>query len=181
MSTFPADAAGLLELEQAIVNDRHGIVKYPDELPDDPNIYSELQERAGLGATDGTAFCLIAEEEGRGIMAETSLLRLHFRMIRHVAVLGIGVHPEAQGIGLGRALLEALLGWVRSHRDEDGGRVRRVELHCRADNPRAVALYRSLGFEQEGSRRALVRRDDGTYVDDIGMALLFPDTDKPSP
>jgi ribosomal protein S18 acetylase RimI-like enzyme len=175
MATYPADSAGLLDLERAIVKARQGIVKYPDELPEDPNIYGEIQMRAGMAATDGSAFCLVAEEATRGIVAEASVLRLSFRMIHHVAVLGIGVHPEAQGIGLGRALLEALLGWVRDHRDDDGDRIRRVELHVRADNPRAVALYRSLGFKEEGSRRGLVRRDDGSFVDDIGMGLLFPD------
>ncbi|TKC99558.1 GNAT family N-acetyltransferase [Polyangium fumosum] len=179
MAIYPADSAGLLDLERAIVDARHGIVKYPDELPDDPITYGELQIRAGMAATDGSAFCMVAEEEGRGIVAEASLLRLSFRMVRHVAVLGIGVHPDAQGIGLGRALLEALLGWVRDHRDEDGGRIHRVELHVRADNPRAVALYRSLGFQQEGSRRGLLRRDDGLFVDDIGMGLLLPDLDEP--
>lgn len=180
MATYPADSAGLFALERDIVKARHGIVKYPDELPEDANAYGDLQVRAGMGATDGSAFCMVAEEEGRGIVAEASILRLSFRMIRHVAVLGIGVHPDAQGIGLGRALLEALLGWVRDHRDADGGRIRRVELHVRSDNPRAVALYHSLGFLQEGSRRALVLRDDGIFVDDIGMGLLIPDPDEPS-
>ncbi|MDC3955489.1 GNAT family N-acetyltransferase [Polyangium jinanense] len=180
MATYPADSAGLLDLERAIVKARQGIVKYPDELPDDPTTYGDLQIRAGMAATDGSAFCMVAEEEGRGIVAEASILRLTLRMVRHVAVLGIGVHPDAQGIGLGRALLEALLGWVRDHRDADGGRIRRVELHVRADNPRAVALYRSLGFQEEGSRRGLIRRDDGNFVDDIGMGLLLPDPDEPS-
>ncbi|MRG93819.1 GNAT family N-acetyltransferase [Polyangium spumosum] len=180
MAQYPADSAGLLALERDIVHARQGIVKYPDELPEDPTTYGEQQIRAGMAATDGSAFCMVAEEEARGIVAEASILRLTLRMVRHVGVLGIGVHPDAQGIGLGRVLLEALLGWVRDHRDADGGRFRRVELHVRADNPRAVALYRSLGFQDEGSRRGLLRRDDGSFVDDIGMGLLLPDPDEPS-
>jgi len=101
-------------------------------------------------------------------------VRLPLRMLRHVAVLGIGVHPEAQGRGLGRALLTHLLAWARDHRDPDGDRVIRVELYTRADNHRALALYRALGFELEGTRRAFVRRDDGALVDDCMMALIFP-------
>jgi len=174
-STYPGAAPGLLALERAIVRARVGIVKYEDELPTDAETYAKKQVDAGLGATDGSAFGLVAEEEGRGIVAEASLLRFHLRMLWHVGVLGIGVHPEAQGIGLGRAMLEALLGWVRSHRDEDGERVRRVELNVLADNTRAIALYRSLGFVEEGRRRAFIRRGDGSFGDDLTMGLFFVD------
>ena len=54
-----------------------------------------------------------------------------------------------------------------------------VELQVRADNPRAIALYRSHGFEHEGTRRALVRADDGRLVDDLVMGLLFTQPDAP--
>ena len=66
-----------------------------------------------------------------------------------------------------------LLHWVRSHRDADGQRVLRVELNVHANNTRAIALYRSMGFEHEGSRRAFLRADDGTFVDDHLMGLLL--------
>jgi ribosomal protein S18 acetylase RimI-like enzyme len=167
------DDGALLELDRAIVRARHGIVKTEDELPADVATFAEGRARARLNETDGTAFCLVAEEEGRGIVAEASILRLPYRMLRHVGTLGIGVHPEAQGIGLGRALLVQLLAWTRAHRDADGGRVGRVELYVRADNTRAIELYRSLGFELEGTRRAYLRRDDGVFVDDLVMGLLF--------
>ena len=49
----------------------------------------------------------------------------------------------------------------------------RVELGVRADNLRAVALYRSLGFVEEGVRRDFVRLGDGSFVDDITMGQLF--------
>jgi len=166
------DAAALLELERAIVRDRHGIVKWESELPRDAAAYGE-RERPLLEPKDGSALCIVAEEEGRGIVAEATLRRFPFQMIKHVAVLGIGVHPEAQGIGLGRELISRLLDWARAHRDEDGGRIVRVELYVRGDNARAIALYASLGFELEGTRRAFVRRDDGVFVDDRVMALLF--------
>ncbi len=107
------------------------------------------------------------------------MLRIGRRMLRHVGVLGIGVHPAAQGLGVGRQLMEHLLAWVRAHRDPGGQRVLRVELQVRADNPRAIALYRSLGFEHEGTRRAFIHADDGRLVDDLLMGLLFTQPDAP--
>lgn len=168
-----ADAAAYFELERAIIRARQGVVKYEDELAADAVAYAQQRERARLTSSDGSAFCLVAEEDGSGVVGEASLLRLPYRMLRHVATLGIGVHPAAQGIGVGRALLQSLLGWARAHRDTNGERVLRVELYVRADNPRAINLYRSLGFELEGTRRALIRRDDGVLVDDLVMGLLL--------
>ena len=169
------DDAALLELERAVVRGREGMVKYEDEVPADVRAYAAHREGGRLTATDGTAFCLVAEEEGHGVVAEASLVRMPYRMIRHGALLAIDVHPVAQGIGIGRALLTHLLAWTRAHRDADGGRVLRVELYVRGDNTRAMNLYRSLGFELEGTRRAFTRRDDGVFVDDLVMGLLFAD------
>ncbi|XXX82644.1 GNAT family N-acetyltransferase [Sorangium sp. So ce134] len=170
------DAAAQLDLERAIVRARQGIVKHEDELPADAAAHAEQRERAGLTATDGSALCLAAELEGGRLVGEATLLRrFKFRMLRHVGILGIGVHPEAQGLGVGRALMERLLGWARAHRDADGGRVLRVELYVRADNARAIALYRSCGFAHEGTRRGLVRDDAGALVDDLVMGLLLSD------
>ena len=56
----------------------------------------------------------------------------------------IGVRPDAQGSGLGRALLRHLL------RVADG---RRVLLEVRTDNTKALGLYTSEGFVRLGIRR----------------------------
>jgi len=56
----------------------------------------------------------------------------------------IGVRPDAQGTGVGRAMLEGLL--------EAAGE-RRVLLEVRTDNEPALALYRSCGFTRIGLRR----------------------------
>ena len=55
---------------------------------------------------------------------------------------------------------------------QDG--VSRVELLVEADNPRALAFYRKLGFEQEGRLRAAYKRaHQAEYVDEILMARLL--------
>lgn len=166
------DAPGLLELERAVVRARQGIVKYEDELPPDAAAYLERQ-REHLAPQEGMACPLVATMEGRGVVGEGNIVRFKLRMLRHVGLLGLGVHPDAQGIGVGRALMVRLLEWARAHRDADGGRVLRVELYVRADNPRAIALYRSVGFELEGTRRGFLRREDGALVDDLVMGLMI--------
>lgn len=60
----------------------------------------------------------------------------------------IGVDPAYQGRGIGRRLLEELLKFA------DGGV---VYLEVRTDNEPAIALYRSVGFEQIGVRKRYYR------------------------
>ncbi|OOG36522.1 GNAT family N-acetyltransferase [Polaromonas sp. A23] len=86
----------------------------------------------------------------------------------HVRGLGIGIAPEWQRRGLGRQLMGRLLGWA----DQWGG-VLRIELWVHVDNERAIALYRSLGFIEEGRHKAYALKN-GRYVDSISMARLHP-------
>ncbi|MEM6104697.1 ribosomal protein S18-alanine N-acetyltransferase [Mycobacterium sp. 050272] len=60
----------------------------------------------------------------------------------------IGVDPQYQGRGIGRRLLGELLEFA------DGGV---VYLEVRTDNEAAIALYRSVGFEQIGLRKRYYR------------------------
>jgi putative acetyltransferase len=82
--------------------------------------------------------------------------------------LTIAVHPDAQGLGVGRRLFETLMATVRRNRPE----ILRVELVARQSNERAIAFYESLGFEREGTMRRRIRNLDGTFEPDIPMAWL---------
>lgn len=62
-------------------------------------------------------------------------------------VMTVGVDPAAQGCGLGRRLMEALLAEVRRAGSK------RVLLEVAVDSEAAIGLYRSLGFRQIGRRR----------------------------
>ena len=83
-------------------------------------------------------------------------------------VLGISVAPEAQGQGVGRALMQALCDYA-----DRWAQVLRIELTVFADNERAVRLYRSMGFVHEGTHRGYALRD-GEYIDVLSMARLHP-------
>lgn len=86
----------------------------------------------------------------------------------HVRGLGIGIAAGYQGRGVGRLLITRLLDWA-----DNWAGVLRVELTVHADNDRAIALYRAMGFEEEGRHRAYALKD-GRYVDALCMARLHP-------
>jgi ribosomal protein S18 acetylase RimI-like enzyme len=80
-------------------------------------------------------------------------------------VTGLGVDPERQSRGAGRAVMEALIDEARGR----GGL--RMTLRVFGPNERAQRLYRRLGFEVEGVLKQEFRVGDGSYVDDWLMAL----------
>ena len=98
------------------------------------------------------------------VVGHGSAHRYRPSLCRHVAVLALGIRPDHQGLGLGRALLDGRIAWC------EGVRVERVELTVLAANRRAQALYQSSGFEREAVRRRFVKRTDGGYVDDVMMS-----------
>ena len=85
---------------------------------------------------------------------------------RHVADIGMMVHKEYQGQGVGKKLLETLIdladNWLM---------LIRVELGVYTDNERAINLYKKFGFEPEGIRHKDAVRN-GQYVDVLMMARI---------
>ena len=82
----------------------------------------------------------------------------------HSAGLGIMVHADHQGRGIGKALMAAVLdiadNWLK---------LKRVELCVFIDNEAAIALYRKLGFVVEGTKKYGAVRS-GEYADEYLMA-----------
>jgi len=87
---------------------------------------------------------------------------------RHAGKIGMGVHDEWQGKGVGTALMRAGLDladkWLN---------LTRLELEVYTDNEAAIRLYEQFGFEREGMLRQHAFRD-GHYVDSYMMARLRP-------
>jgi RimJ/RimL family protein N-acetyltransferase len=91
--------------------------------------------------------------------------RPHTEGYRHSAALGMGLLPGYRGRGIGARLALAAIAAARTNGIE------RIQLEVWASNQDAIALYRQLGFVEEGVRRR-ARFLDGRYDDSVCMALL---------
>lgn len=89
----------------------------------------------------------------------------------HSAYLGMFVHDDYQGAGVGSALMEAAIQFC-----DQWLNLRRLELHVYVDNLAARRLYDKFGFEQEGIAKEYAYRD-GEFVDSYIMARLRHRTD----
>lgn len=133
---------------------------------------------AGYGADTKWTFTLAAARQivghyglrralgviARGLRVE-SVIRppdgdMHY--LAHLAVL-----PELRGRGIGRVLIDQLVGLAR-----DAGRSR-VTLDVAASNPRAEALYRRAGFKVTGERRSQLANALGRVPDHRRMERVL--------
>jgi putative acetyltransferase len=157
-SAAKADAAALWDAERRTAATPGLLVARPGEIP-----VALFEEKIEALATGGRY--VVAEQDGQPVGHALLEPLGSLAAISHVFTLTIVVHPGRLGQGIGTALLGDLLAWAR--RDP---RVTKVELRVRSTNTRAIALYTKLGFVEEGRFRRRLRLDDGTFVDDLGMA-----------
>lgn len=92
---------------------------------------------------------------GRAVAGEAELLTL-------------AVAPEARRLGLGRRLVARFLYQSRL-RGAD-----RAFLEVAADNPAAIALYESSGFQRAGTRRGYYQSPEGQRIDALVLARDLP-------
>jgi len=114
---------------------------------------------------DNNFYSLVAEVDGE-IVGQIGLDHFSNPRRRHVANLGMAVSENNQGQGVGDKLLSAMLdlanNWLA---------ITRIELEVYTDNPAAIKLYQSKGFEIEGTAKAYAFRN-GKYVDSHLMAKV---------
>ena len=115
------------------------------------------------------ASCKLVALVGERVVAHAGLFQPQTSLRRaHVRGLGIGIAPQYQGIGLGKKLIGRMLDWA-----DNWAGVLRVELTVHADNSPAIALYRAMGFVEEG-RHAGYSLRGGEFIDALCMARLHP-------
>jgi RimJ/RimL family protein N-acetyltransferase len=84
----------------------------------------------------------------------------------HTGEFGVSVHPNFQGLGIGRVLIEALLDWAKRN-----AIIEKVFLNVFATNKHAIELYEDLGFIEEGRHIKAIKQVTGEYVDIIQMYI----------
>jgi ribosomal protein S18 acetylase RimI-like enzyme len=154
------DALVLAAAQRAIASVPGMLASRPDEIDDDAirETIFDLNDR-------GRGNYLVAEHAGT-VIGHAFLESLSLAATSHVVRLAIAVHEGHQRRGVGRALMNELLRWARSN-----PQVEKVELQVRSSNDRAIALYRSLGFVEEGRKTRRLKIGPNEYLDDVYMAL----------
>lgn len=131
--------------------------------------YPSLESwRQRLATVHESIYSLVAAVDDRvvGLLAVETFPQRPRR--RHAGTIGLAVHDEWQGKGVGTALMRAGVDFADRWLN-----LTRLELEVYVDNEPAIRLYERLGFEREGVLRQYAFRD-GVYVDVYTMARLRP-------
>ena len=117
------------------------LIDYPDEIT-----MTVEQERQFLKdkAESENEIEILAEAEGSVVGSAGIWCIRNKEKIRHRAGFGIGVNEAYWGLGIGRALTEACIKCAKA------AGYKQLELDVIADNKKALALYKSLGFVDYG-------------------------------
>jgi len=114
----------------------------------------------------------VAEEEGGQLVGYVLVrLRLPWLGPRRGGVTSIAVAPAQRRQGLGRALLEAALAYLKEHHAEQ------ADLEVNVANRAAQSLYESLGFKQA----KLLAHYYGANRDGLRMVLDLSRLELPAP
>ena len=125
--------------------------------------WDPIREQEWIRGFDGASSILyVAEVDGR-VVGQIDARIPSFPKARHTANLGIAIVKAYRELGVGRALMERTLAWMKARG------VEKATLEVFSTNERAIALYRMLGFEVEAIRKRQYKVR-GQYVDDVLMA-----------
>ena len=152
----PSDAEAMLKCYTAPLAARNTL-----QIP-----YRSLESvREQLTKSGAGDHLLVAEIEGEVV----GVIGLHTSSrprVNHKAEVGMMVHDDWQGKGVGAALMRAVIEladkWLN---------LTLIELSVFTHNESAIALYRKFGFEIEGTLRKYAFRD-GEFVDAFAMARI---------
>lgn len=135
-----ADAEELIEYTKKVGSETDYLSHGSEGVPCSVERQARFIERFLKSSTD---LMLVAECDGR-IVANASIERSRIQRYSHRAELSITVLRDFWGQGIGSKLMEMLIDFSRETK------IKVVSLEVRADNERAIALYRKFGFEVVG-------------------------------
>lgn len=163
-------------IRKATIEDALAIVTAQKEIAKTPGYFcsqpSELSKQNVIKtikslAESAKGIYLVAENDGE-IVGHAFLEPLHLKSVCHVAELSICVHSGWQEKGIGTALMEELIAWAKQ-----STMIEKIELNVRVSNNRAIALYKKMGFVEEGRLKNRIKTSQGSYIDDVLMALFI--------
>ncbi|OOM82153.1 putative phosphinothricin acetyltransferase YwnH [Clostridium puniceum] len=115
---------------------------------------------------------LVAEVQGK-IVAFTRIEGNKLSRFRHKAEFGICILKEFWGYGIGKVLIQNILNWAYT------AGIKKISLNVVQTNTKAIQLYKSYGFLEEGILINDRIHKDGKYYNTVIMGKILED-DVPS-
>lgn len=154
------DAPAILHIRKKLTSEREFFLTEPDEFKDSV----ENQEENIVNIERNGGRILVADVEGE-VVAYFIFQRTQLIRMRHTGSLVMGILKGYRNQHLGTKLLTHFIDWATQQKD-----LEKVCLGVISSNVRAIRLYESLGFVEEGRERKQIKYQDGCYRDNVLMA-----------
>ena len=138
------------------------LIDYPDEIT--MTVEEETQFLKEKSESENEIE-LLAELDGNVIGSAGIWCVRNREKLRHRAGFGISIDQACWGLGIGRALTEACIECAKA------AGYTQLELDVLADNEKALALYRSVGFTEYGRNPRGVKLRAGGFHELVLMRL----------
>ncbi len=157
-----SDAKRVVEYMKTVTAETVFNITAPDEVFD----VSTEKKLIKMFRENPRDLMIVGELRGE-IVSILSLRGFTRKRTSHAGEMSISVKKKYWGIGIGTAMMKAMIEWAKREGFE------RIQLEVFKSNERAINLYKKMGFVEEGLKRRAVRLEDGRYEDVLVMALLL--------
>jgi ribosomal protein S18 acetylase RimI-like enzyme len=155
------DAASVRLLAKAIMAELEFGITEPDEFTVNDEEELAFIEKLNSGET---GLALVAEVEGKVVGFLDFQTQGNRRRLSHVQEFGLAIDKDFRDAGIGRRMLEVLIEFA-----ERTPQIEKIALSVLATNERAIHLYQTLGFKEEGRLIRAIKLGPDKYVDDVRM------------
>ncbi|MFA9555884.1 N-acetyltransferase family protein [Evansella sp. AB-rgal1] len=148
------DALGMHELTKDVLREEKGLVMTIHDFTmtvEDQRIKNDWYVQLPKTLT------LLAEDQKK-IIGILTIEPEPFIKTAHRGNLGIIIHKDYRSEGVGNALMETALQWVKSSKMYD-----KIQLEVLESNIRGIALYEKLGFKIEGIIKNALKHANNSY------------------
>ncbi|MGE7692580.1 N-acetyltransferase family protein [Lysinibacillus sp. NPDC094177] len=154
------DSATMLEIQKEVIAEEDFLITTFEEFQ--RSIDEQKQWiQAKLANERETIF--IAQYQGK-LVGWLVFQSPHRKRLAHTGTFGMMVLKEYRGLGIGKLLLERVISWA-----EHNPYIEKVSLGVFSTNERAIALYKKMGFVEEGRKINEIKLHDNEYIDDVLM------------
>ena len=157
------DAEAVLELEKEILSENDFMISVIEEFEEtSEQLRSWIQK-----ILENEREQLIVAEINGEVVGLIVFRSKSSKRLSHTGSFTAMVKKEYRNQGIGKLLIKELLNWA-----EQNPLIEKVSLGVLSTNQRAIELYKSMGFVEEGRKIKEVKFSKDLYVDDILMYKL---------
>lgn len=159
----PDDALSILQIQKDVVAEGTFLTTTPNEF--DKTVEQQRNWIENILINDKET--ILVAETSKGIVGWIVFLSSNRIRLSHTGSFGMMVDKDLRNKGVGKLLIENLLIWAASN-----PRIEKVSLGVFSTNKSALALYKNMGFIEEGRKIKEYKMANGEYIDDILMYKL---------